>query len=218
MGTGPERPKARRKLRLGVERLEGRDLPTAPALLAGTVAPVHPGSTLSQTQAAAAVPPEPTPHELARQKFVAKFSGSFITGPPRFTDQASQTFIQGGGTSSAFLHADLQMGVYTPVDPNHETTGIAALIPKNVSNSGNILVFDLQGDTTSLDRMGRPTRFTWTVDSSSGGTFSGSTGEGTVEIRYWRGGKLPPRAWSAGGAGVIFRGRIETNGVTGILR
>jgi hypothetical protein len=218
MGTGPERTKARRKLRLGVERLEGRDLPTAPALLAGTVAPVHPGSTLSQTQAAAAVPPEPTPHELARQKFVAKFSGSFITGPPRFTDQASQTFIKGGGTSNDFLHGDVQMAVYTPVDPNGETTGIAALIVKNVTNSGNLLVLDLQGDTTSLDRAGRPTRFTWTVDGSSGGTFSDSTGEGTVEIHYWPGAKLPARARSAGGAGVIFRGQIETNGVTNLLR
>ena len=59
---------------------------------------------------------------LPVEKFVAKFSGPFVTGPGRFIDQASQTFIKGGGTSSAFLHGNLQMAVYTPVDPNGQTT------------------------------------------------------------------------------------------------
>ena len=40
----------------------------------------------------------------------------------------------------------------------------------------------------------------------------------TVEIRYWHNGKLPARARGAGGAGVIFRGRIDTNSVTNVLR
>jgi hypothetical protein len=62
------------------------------------------------------------------------------------------------------------------------------------------------------------TRFTWTVVSSSGGTFSGGTGQGTVELHYQPGGKLPARAQSAAVAGVIFRGLIDTNGVTNILR
>jgi hypothetical protein len=214
MGTVFEKIRPRRPLRLLVERLEGRDLPTAPALLAGPVSSVNLGSLLAQAgpQATATVPHLPTPHELARQKFAAKFSGSFITGRGRFSDQASQTFIKGGGTSNDFLHGDLQMAVYTPIDPAGETTGIAALIVKNVSNSGNLLILDLRGDTASLDHTGRPTRFTWTVNGSSGGTFSGAAGEGTVEIRYRPGGKLAARA------GVIFRGRIETNGVTNVLR
>jgi hypothetical protein len=219
MRTGPEKMRSRRTPELAVEWLEGRDLPTAPALLAGPVSSADLGPVSARPgPTAAAVPQVPTPHELAREQFVAKFSGSFVTGPGRFTDQASQTFIKGGGTSSAFLHGDIQMAVYSPVDPNGQTTGTAALIVKNVSNSGNLLVLDLQGDTTSLDRAGRPTRFTWTVDGSSGGTFSGATGQGTVEIRYWSGGKLPARARMAGSAGVIFRGRIDTNGITNVLR
>src|SRR4051794_27883299 len=109
MGTGPTSRKTRRARRLVVEWLEGRDLPTAPVLLAGPVPPIRFGSILAQSgvqaQAqASAVPHLPTPHELAREKFVAKLSGSFLTGPGRFTDQASQTFITGGGTSTAFLH------------------------------------------------------------------------------------------------------------------
>ena len=220
MRNRPERTKPRRKLRLLVEWLDGRDLPTAPTLLAGPVSSVSLNLIAAHAgpQVATTIPHVPTPHELARQKFVAKFSGPFVTGPGRFLDQASQTFITGGGISSAFLHGNLQMAVYTPVDPKGQTTGIAALIVKNVSNTGNLLVLDLQGDTQSLDRGGRPTRFTWTVDGSSGGTFSGATGQGTVEIRYQPGGKLPDRAQSAGTAGVIFRGLLDTNGVTNILR
>ena len=219
MGTRPERARASRQLRPVIDRLEGRDLPTAPSLLAGPTSSVALDSLLAQagTPAAAVAAPQPTAHELAREKFVAKFSGTFLVGPGRFTDQASQTFLKGGGTSNAFLHADLQMAAYTPVDPAGQTTGIAALIVKNVSNSGNLLVLDLQGNTASLDSAGRPTRFTWTVDGSSGGTFSGATGGGTVEIRYWHHGKLPAGARGAGGAGVIFRGHIDTNGVTNVL-
>src|SRR4051812_16778683 len=101
MGTRPERSKAIRRLRLVIDRLEGRDLPTAPSLLAGPVPSVALNALLSQVgpQAPASVSPQPTAHELAREKFVAKFSGSFLVGPGRFTDEASQTFIKGGGTS-----------------------------------------------------------------------------------------------------------------------
>jgi hypothetical protein len=199
----------RRRHAPAIERLEARDLPTPPTFLAGS-----PRVDL----AALAAMPQPTAHEQAREAFVGKFKGGFITGPGRFTDQASQTFISGGGTSSAFLHGDLQMAVYTPRNPSGATTGIAALIVKNVSSSGNLLVLDLQGDTQSLDRRGRPTKFTWTVDGNSGGTFSGAVGQGTVEIQYRPGGKIPKRATGAGTAGVIFRGSINTNGVTDVLR
>ena len=44
------------------------------------------------------------------------------------------------------------------------------------------------------------------------------TGHGTVEIHYWPDGKRPRRATGGGTAGVIFRGSIETNGVTNVLR
>jgi hypothetical protein len=199
----------RRRSAPTLERLEARDLPTAPTFL------VRPPDA---ARVAAADAAQPTPHELARRAFVAKFSGRFTTGPGRLTDQSSQTFINGGGTSSAFLHGDLQMAVYTPRDPSAGTTGTAALIVKNVSNSGNLLVLDLVGDATAVDPAGRPTRFTWTVNGGSGGAFSGAVGQGTVEIRYRPGGKVPRRATSAGGAGVIFQGSIDTNGVTNVLR
>ena len=57
------------------------------------------------------------------------------------------------------MHGDLQMAIYPPADPSGQATGLAALIVKNVSNSGNLLVLDLQGDTASVDRAMGPTRF-----------------------------------------------------------
>ncbi|MFO0888420.1 MAG: hypothetical protein U0790_04645 [Isosphaeraceae bacterium] len=156
----------------------------------------------------------PTPHERVRQRFHARFSGSFRTGPGRYTDQATQVFIKGGGISTAFLHGDVQMSAFTPVAPGTQTSGLAVLIVKNVTNSGNLLVLDLQGDTSSLDRAGRPTRFTWTVDGSSGGTFSNATGQGTLDVSYRPDGKIPSRT---GSVGLIFRGSIATTGVTNIL-
>src|SRR4051794_26633294 len=115
MDTGPERDARRRRIGL-IERLEDRDLPTAPTLLAGATG-TSVARTLRSLTAAADIAHQPTPHERAREAFVAKFAGSSVTGPGRFTDQASQTLIKGGGTSSAFLHGNLQMAAYAPTDP-----------------------------------------------------------------------------------------------------
>lgn len=201
-----------------VERLESRDLPTAPTLLAGSTGASLAASLAPSTQQAADVAQVPTPREQLREAFSARFAGSFVTGRGRFTDQASQTFLKGGGNSNAFLHGDLQMAFYPPKDPADPTPGTAALIVKNVSNSGNLLVLDLQGDGQSFDRAGRPTRFTWTVDGSSGGTFSGATGQGTVQISYRPSGRLPGGATGAGSFGATFRGSIMTTSVTNVLR
>ena len=73
------------------------------------------------------------------------------------------------------------MAFAIPTDPTQPITGQAVMIVKNVSNTGNELILDLQGDPTSLDQMGRPTRYTWTVDPASGDLFTESTGQGTAE-------------------------------------
>ena len=64
---------------------------------------------------------------------------------------------------------------------------------KNYSNTGNLLILDLQGNLQSLFH-GVPTQLTWTVNSGSAGTFSGSTGQGTGQVLYTPGGRLPHRA------------------------
>ena len=219
-----KRSEGGRGLRPGVERLEVREVPYASSLLTGSATMANLLASTSRSSETA-VPqvilteaPQPTARELARQRFTAKFSGEYVVGPGRYTNQAAQFFISGGGLSSFFRKGDVQIGVFTPVDPTQPTTGIAALIDKNASNSGNVLVLDLEGDAGSLDSAGRPTHFTWTVNGSSGGSFSDATGSGTLDIHYWAGGRLHTRVPRAGKAAVVFQGLVDTNGVTNILR
>ena len=107
----------------------------------------------------------------------------------------------------------MQMIFFVPTDPTAPITGTVYMFVKNYSNSGNLLILDLVGDPQSLAH-GVPTRMTWTVNSGSGGTFSGSTGQGTGQVLYTPGGHLPPRATGAGSFGVFFTGMINTNGVS----
>src|SRR5262245_19296077 len=80
--------------------LETRSLPTSPMLLAGSVGLVGPGLPSATPAIGTSGSAVPTAHERARESFVAKFKGSFMTGPGRFTDQKSQTFVEGGGISN----------------------------------------------------------------------------------------------------------------------
>lgn len=215
MNRPKDKTKAKRLFAPRLERLEIREVLTAPTLLA---TPIRHSTTLASALAALDPSGTPTLREQHRQAFSARFKGDWTTGPGRFTNQASQTFITGGGNSNMFLHADVQLGFFTYKDPSQPATGLASLIVKDVGNTGNELVLDLTGDPTSLDRRGRYTRFTWTVDGSSGGAFSGASGEGTLKLIYMPGGKYTKRAFGGGTAGSIFTGSVYTNGVTNILR
>lgn len=200
----------RRRARISLECLETRDLlALSPVLLA--VSPIF-HQPLPQAQTS-----DLTPREMVRQRFNATFSGQFTQGPGRLTSQASQIFLSGGGQSSAFRHGDLQLALFMPKDPSAAVTGSAALIVKNVSNSGNLLALNLQGTTQQLDQFGRPTLLNWTVGDGSGGTFSDATGSGTLEIRYRPFGRPNRRGVSTGGVNVLFRGQIDTIGVNNVL-
>lgn len=193
------------------EPLEGRDLLSIAPLL-------YAARANHALHAAADVgTPQPTPREAARERFFASFIGRAETGPPRFTDQAYQVFFVGPMTSSTFLRGNLVMRVYVPKDPTQPITGQAAMIVRNVSNTGNELVLDLQGDAQASG-LAKPTQLTWTVNGSSGGLYSGATGQGTVTIRYRHfGNAVGPRV-IPGAATVIFHGTLVVNGVTNVLR
>jgi hypothetical protein len=204
------RPQSRRRRRVGwsAEGLEPRQLLSAARIAHKPLVQVVP------------LPGDlgvPTKHEAARRAFTANFSGPYTAGPGRTTGQALSVNAIGGGTSNQFLHGDVQLATFTPVDPTQQVTGTAALYDKNASNTGSILVLDLTGDRPT-NPANPPTTFTWTVDSSSGGAFSNSTGQGTLEIRYARTGKVAARASQAGRAFIIFRGQLNTTGVQNILR
>jgi hypothetical protein len=207
---------SRRRMALVFEGLEVREVPSSASLIAasGGLSLTHASSGISSAQLAST----PTPHELAREQFSARFKGPFVTGLPRFTDQISQTYLYGGGISSAFLHGDLQLAFSIPKDPTQPITGQATMTVKNVSNTGNQLILDLQADPGSLDQAGRPTRFTWTQNPASGGIFTNGSGSGTAQIQYTPGRRRPLRSFSAGTAGVLFQGTLFTTNLTNTLR
>ena len=73
-----------------------------------------------------------------------------------------------------------------------------------------------------MDRHGRPTRFTWTVDPASGGAFSQGAGSGTMSLIYspghFPGQQHLRNALSGGHMGVIFQGTLGTTNLNSTLR
>ena len=114
--------------------------------------------------------------------------------------------MYGGGISSAFLHGDLQLAFAIPKDATQPITGQATLTVKNVSNTGNQLILDLQADPGSLDQAGRPTRFTWTQNPASGGIFTNGSGSGSAQIQYTPGTEAPVAFLLSGDCGSSFPG------------
>ncbi len=158
----------------------------------------------------------PTRAELAREKFIAHFSGPMRVEPPRFSDQSKILFLRGlgGSTPNFFLHGDYNLAMVFPKgfdrkDPGGAAngagpvTGFAFLDDKN-NNSGGVVGLDLLADPTSFDSKGRPTRLTFTSDPSVySGIFYVSQSSGTVNIRYGK-----------NTASTTFNGRIYTSGLT----
>ncbi len=162
----------------------------------------------------------PTPREVRRQAFRGGFTTRYFVAPPPFTSEARQFGFIGVGGTNQFLHGNLQMAIFPPIDPNGTVTGSAALLDRNNNSSGDLLVA-LTGSPQATDSAGRPTVLTFTVNGGggSGGTYSSSVGEGTVTIRYFPGKRTPGRPYhgEAGLATVRFQGAIYTQGTNNPL-
>jgi hypothetical protein len=196
--------------------MESRDLLSITPILAEVSGPVIPPAV------SAAATGTLTPHEIARERFTAALAGKYIVGNPPMTDQVRQFRLIATGSSSASFHVETIIRLFTPKDPTQPVTGIASIIPRNIAQTGSILILDLTGSTSSLDRFGRPTHMTWTSDTNSGGLFTNTengfgTGQGTLDITYSRKSPPPNRGASAGGVKTIFKGMINTSGVTNTL-
>jgi hypothetical protein len=201
------------------EGLEIREVPSSTALLASSVlVPAAAGGAGSGGTDQG--PSSPIP--LLFRPFSGRFQGGYVVGPPRAAGQVSQTYMFGGGNSSAFLHGDLQLAYFTPTDPTQPVFGQAAMIVKNVANTGDLLVVDFTAVPGAVDRRGRPTEFTWTEDPASGGVFSQGAGSGTMRLIYAPGhfpgqGNLR-QAFAGGHLGVIFQGTLGTTNLNNTLR
>jgi hypothetical protein len=204
----------------GVEGLEIRQVPSTSSLIAttsllATTRGAGPGGSVTAFSTSNPIP-------LLFRPFLAKFRGPLVVGAPRAAGQLSQTYMFGGGNSTAFLHGDLQLGFFTPTDPAQPIIGQATLTVKNVANTGNQLIVDLTSVPGAVDRHGRPTQFTWIQNSASGGIFTNGAGSGTMQLIYSPG-RFPGQSHlhqivSAGNAGVIFRGTLGTTNLNSTLR
>jgi hypothetical protein len=200
------------------EVMEIRLVPSSSSLIATTALLETTHGTVGSVGALSTSKPVP----LLFRPFVAKFRGPLVVGAPRAAGQLSQTYVFGGGNSTAFLHGDLQLGFFTPTDPTTPIIGQATLTVKNVANTGNQLILDLTSVPGALDRLGRPTEFTWTQNSASGGIFTNGDGSGTMQLIYSPG-RFPGQSHlhqivSAGNAGVIFRGSLGTTNLNNTIR
>jgi len=190
-----------------VEGLEGRDLPS-PNGLTGKRAPrpflsprvIQQSEQLLYTGTNAVTPMTPTPQEVKRQIFTARWIGEYIVGPPTFSDRASTIFLHAvSGGSNAFLKGKFQMVLYPPANPDatptpgdpyaNQTVGLADLINQNFLQTGGMLVLDINATPGLVSNSGAlPTHLTWTYDVASGGTFTApagfTQGTGTLDIKY----------------------------------
>ena len=183
----------------------------------------------------------PTPNEVARQYFLAKFEGSYTIGPGRFQGQAltihASSRVQGG--SNQFLKGKAQFLLSTPADPaNGTVTGVVSLFAQNYLQSGNLVIIDVGnsnqvqqaitpvqtgGPTTLSNVNGQmlPTQMPWAFDATSAGAYgapSGFTqGGGQLSIVYTP--DKHPRAGTLGSGKVTFllQGLINTTSILNVV-
>ena len=224
-----------RRCRPSVEGLETRDLLSQiipqsahrftsglpnPAVIQQTIGLLY--GPNSQT------PMTPTPSEVRRQVFVARWIGQYTVGQPRFSDRASTIHAYGvSGGSNQFLKGKLNLTLFPPSDPNatptpgdpyaNALTGVAGLFPQDLLQSSSALVLDLNGTSSSgTGANGLPTHLTWTYDSNtSAGAYAAPIGfvqgAGTLDLKW-----IPdahPVAGTEGSGKVIvtFQGLINTS-------
>ncbi|SIN84185.1 hypothetical protein SAMN05444166_1219 [Singulisphaera sp. GP187] len=163
---------------------------------------------------------QPTPHEAARQRFVAKFVGPFTVGPGRFSSETQQLYIRGNGGSNQFLHGNTQLAVITPADPTQPLGGSMTMFDRNTSTNSSLGLQFVADRATDLDSAGRPIHLTiYDIKSEeSGGSYASALAVGTVNIRYSPSGRRSPGVLSQGTATVTVRALIYTSGTNGILK
>jgi hypothetical protein len=180
-------------------------------------------------------PRTPTPAEVKRQTFTAKFIGTYTVGPPRFNDRSMtiHAYSKDGG-SNQFQMGKMQLVIFPPANPNaqpnpgdpyaNQVTGIAALFTQNYLQTGGLAILDLNGlPAPGAGPLTLPTHLSWTYDSfSSAGPYTGPTldfnqGTGVVDIRYMPDSHPQPGTMGSGRLIVAFQGVINTNQITSAI-
>lgn len=160
----------------------------------------------------------PTPRESRRETFHASFVGQYTLGSGRFSTEAANFYFRGTGRTSSVLHDDIQIRIIDPTNPTAPSTGVAALIDRNIDSNSD-LGLDLYALPQNVDRLGRPTKLTvYALDVNiSGGNYVEGLAQGTMTIHYGRVPATPhfapsshrlPGARSQGTASVVINAQI----------
>jgi hypothetical protein len=156
-----------------------------------------------------------------KERFVAKFVGSYTVGAGVTSDELIRTFITGVGTSTTMLHSDIQLLLVTPNDPSIPIGGVSAIFDRNL-NTNTVLGFDESAPQSPayINKLGLPSLLNKvSVDVNlSSGTYDEAYSVGTVNIQYIPNGKHTPGVLSQGKAIVTIRAQIYTPNVGFILR
>jgi hypothetical protein len=160
-----------------------------------------------------------TPRELRRERFVAKYTGTYTVGPGRTSDEANQTFITAAGSANTMLRSDIQMLLVTPKDSSTPIGGVSTIFDRNI-NSNTVLGFDLSAPRQDVDSGGLPNFIpTVSIDANiSSGTYVEAYSVGTINIKYIPNGKRTPGVFSQGKAIGTIHAQIYTSNVSFILR
>jgi hypothetical protein len=159
--------------------------------------------------------------QLRKERFVARYVGTYTVGAGRTSDESLQTFITGAGAANTMLHSDIQLLLITPIDRSLPIGGVSAIFDRNL-NTNTVLGLD-EGAPQSpqfINRLGLPAllpKVSLDVNLSSG-TYDEAYAVGTLKIHYAPNGNHTPGVISQGKAVVTIHAQIYTANVGFILR
>jgi hypothetical protein len=156
-----------------------------------------------------------------KERFVARYVGTYTVGAGRTSDEQIQTFIAAAGTASTLLHSDIQILLVTPKDTALPIGGVSAIFDRNL-NSNTTLGLDLAAPQSAqyVNRQGLPSLLPKvSLDANlSSGTYDEGYAVGTMNIRYSPSAKRTPGVLSQGKAVVTIHAQVYTANVGFILR
>jgi hypothetical protein len=190
-----------------------------PAVIANSINLVYGPNSLT--------PRVPTPREVKRETFTARWVGTYTVGPPRFNDRASTIhfFSKKGGTNQ-FLKGKMLMALYPPADPHaeptpgnpfaNEVTGVTTMYPQNLLQTGSTFFLDDVGPpASSSDPKALPTHLDWTLDSFAGAAayvapaIDFFQGAGIIDIHYFPDRQPSPGTMGSGRMIVSIQGVLN---------
>jgi hypothetical protein len=160
-----------------------------------------------------------TKRQERKDRFLARYVGTFTVGAGRTSTESSQTFITAAGTANTMLHSDIQMLLVTPKDPSSPIGGVSTIFDRNI-NSNTALGLDLAAPSQNVDRAGRPNNIpTLGLDLNiSTGVYTEGYSQGVIKIQYLPDNKRTPGVISQGKVIVTIHAQIYSANASFILR